>query len=69
MLDRYKCGNILEYKHFNLATNVTESMWLTSMTSYLTNNAYVSKIGIQRSPLTVTPSGHGKSVTVTRLSL
>ena len=24
---------------------------------------------VQRSPLTVTPSGHGKSVTVTRLSL
>ena len=27
------------------------------------------RFGIQRSPLTVTPSGHGKSVTVTRLSL
>ena len=35
-----------------------------------TSNAIEAVIKeVQRSPLTVTPSGHGKSVTVTRLSL
>ena len=56
-------------KHPYLDDIKVQQKRLTATTTTLNVDAAVAPVRLQISPLTVTPSGHGESVTVTRLSL